>query len=1138
MEKKPEAEEIGTVISTLEGPSPSSLDFVVYAGKIHRGQYIELDYTEGTLVALVTDVVKANRYFERVESVKEFESAGSKLFEQFPASEWEYLVAKTRPLGVYSHEGLIKRSTFPPSPGAKVRVASKKTLENFLGLDLEKGLMLGEIEHHGVSVKLNLSRLFQKHLAILAMSGAGKCVSPDTKIFLDGRAQKTIGEIVDAVLEKNKRIEDGVEFWEEDFDIKSYGISTVKGAVNPGKIYGYYRRKAPEKMIKIKTRTGRELEVTAEHMVPVFAGRIEWKQAQQISGKDYLFLPRIAWVGTKSKIDFTSTASKLRNVVCENGYAMQKQSKLSTRLTHDVDVRFARFMAYLIAEGHNTLKSRINFSNENPLIQADFAGICKEKFGLAVKRAKPKEELLIDSVVLARCLNLFGFTNSSWTKFIPDEILQSETGVLQNFISVFLDCDGYVNPSKPEVDITVASKRLADGLEEMLSKLGVVALRRIKTVDGEQYQRVVVSGSGEIRKLGGLNLLIDYKKSALDKWARTKPNTNIDVVPNLHPHFQEILSLLRMPQPQQESPGIINYLSRKDNPSRESLRVLIGAFEKRAGELENTLAKTNAFLQTIPHIPESDALELVKTAHAEGFYFKQISAGSGVSSTTARRVVRQLTFPTNTVFLLARNVLKSRGQTSAALDAACSVDRNKLLSEIKALCEALGHSTEELCRNSGSHERFLYEHSMGRGEANHSVVLAFADSLKKLSEEAFQHLAEARARISVLKQFCQMNVFFDSVRSVQKIRPHYKYVYDLSVEDSNFVANGIVIHNSYLVSVLLEELLERKKEDGRLAVIVMDAHGEYSSFAEPPMDSKHKDFSSKTRFVKASEIKIGVPKLSTGALSAILPELSPAQKRDLAKVIEQLNAEMKSGLGPFDFAAVKSEIVKDNDMKDATKQVLLGLVLSLEQLRLFAKTDNPSINDLVRPGQLTVIDLSDVIEMRKKQIIVAYFASKLFNERRRLRVPPFCMVLEESHQFAPEKVSRAGAISRGIIETIAREGRKFGASVCLISQRPAGLSTTALSQCNTHIILRVTNPYDLDHIKQTSEGIDQRTLDMITSLRTGEAIIVGEAVNYPVFLKVRKRLSQESRHEKTLEKAALEFEEAKEEARKDIEDLL
>ncbi|MCR4335946.1 MAG: DUF87 domain-containing protein [archaeon] len=845
-------EEIGTVISTPDGPSPSSLDFVVYSGTIHRGMFVELDYKEGTLVALVTDVVKTNRYFERVESVKEFESSGTKLFEQFPTHEWEFLLAKTRPLGVYD-KGMIKRSSFPPSPGAKVRVASKETLESFLGLDLEKGLLLGEIDHHDVSVKLNLSRLFQKHLAVLAMSGAGK---------------------------------------------------------------------------------------------------------------------------------------------------------------------------------------------------------------------------------------------------------------------------------------------------------------------------------------------------------------------------------------------------------------------------------------------------------------------------------------------------------------------------------------------------------------------------------------------------------------------------------------------SYTISVLLEELLIRKKEDGRLAVLLMDAHGEYRSFAEPVKGSEFKDFSSKTKFVKASEISIGVSKLSVGAIAAMVPSMSGPQRRDLGKVFIKLRNEMKDGLGPFDFNAVKSEIIKDAEMKEVTKQALIGWIVSLEQLNLFGKTDNPSINDLVRPGELTIIDLSDVVDMKKKQIIVSYFARKLFNERRNNRICPFTMIVEEAHQFClsedteiltptgwknyleinkgdlafsytnsgklepnsiervlikdyngemiklynedsidalvtpdhrvlcntrttgeerkwkwsdtkfvfakdlpsgcripvfvlpesiseciidddlikvigwivtdgtlhrfkdsysyeisqssskqiifqkmkktigarfpnsslytrtkkkrfiqnrelaaseenifylgkkysdeinlwlqdnsnriprelleqasekqlkilfdslvegdgsiqtsknghdyvifyvghnigladdfqelcfrlgfsaivkkvpqngqtkvlvsfkrkfsfvkkiqkehyvgkvwditikhgafiarrngklfvtgncPEGASKEAAISRSIIETIAREGRKFGASICLVSQRPINLSTTALSQCNTHLILRVTNPYDLKHIGETSEGLDSRSIDMITSLRTGEALLVGEAVNYPVFFKVRKRLSQPSMHEKSLEQASVEFEEIKEVSQKDIEDLL
>ncbi|MBU1120637.1 hypothetical protein KJ660_02050, partial [Candidatus Micrarchaeota archaeon] len=102
------------------------------------------------------------------------------------------------------------------------------------------------------------------------------------------------------------------------------------------------------------------------------------------------------------------------------------------------------------------------------------------------------------------------------------------------------------------------------------------------------------------------------------------------------------------------------------------------------------------------------------------------------------------------------------------------------------------------------------------------------------------------------------------------------------------------------------------------------------------------------------------------------------------------------------------------------------------------------------------------------------------------------------------------------------------ASLCLVSQRPIQLSTTVLSQCNTNIILRITNPYDLKHIGESCEGLDSRSQDMITVLRVGEALMLGEATGFPLFFKVRKRNSMESRHEKSLEKSAVEFEEQNE----------
>ncbi|MFH1224433.1 MAG: ATP-binding protein [Candidatus Diapherotrites archaeon] len=343
---------------------------------------------------------------------------------------------------------------------------------------------------------------------------------------------------------------------------------------------------------------------------------------------------------------------------------------------------------------------------------------------------------------------------------------------------------------------------------------------------------------------------------------------------------------------------------------------------------------------------------------------------------------------------------------------------------------------------------------------------------------------------------------------------------------------------SYTVSCLLEELLDRRKEHGRVAVVVLDPHGEYSCFAEPCTDKGHTDYSSRTRLVRARDIKIGVPKLTAGIIAGMTPDITSIQKRHLEKALNALRAKMKSGEGPFDFGDVKRELNRDEELKDNVRAPLVARLSSLEDLRIFGRTDNPSLTDLVKPGMLTIIDLGDLTDLIKKQIIVSYFAQKLFRERRAKTVPPFLLVIEEAHQFAPEKVRHEGAISKSIIRTIAREGRKFGAALCLVSQRPVHLDTTVLSQCNTHLILRVTNPYDLDHIGKSSEGIDRASQDMITSLRVGEALLVGEAVNNPIFFRVRKRRSAPSKHEVPLEETARLYEENREQAKEEAEEFL
>lgn len=318
---------------------------------------------------------------------------------------------------------------------------------------------------------------------------------------------------------------------------------------------------------------------------------------------------------------------------------------------------------------------------------------------------------------------------------------------------------------------------------------------------------------------------------------------------------------------------------------------------------------------------------------------------------------------------------------------------------------------------------------------------------------------------------------------------------------------------SYLVSVIIEELLKRDKEEGQLATIIVDTHGEYVSFAEDPK------YADRIRVFPGQDMRIGLPNLTHHQIAEFIPKLSPAQVRELARLLRETKSEKKH----FGINELISKIEEDEKAKSATKDVLISVLYELMETGLFGASDYPSAGELARQGTLSIVDLSSFISSRKKQMVVAHIARRLFNRRRDSKIPPFLLVLEEAHQFVPETARAENAISRGIIQTIAREGRKFHASLCLISQRPIQLSTTALSQCNTHIILRVTNPYDLDHIGRSAEGITKDVQNQISGLRVGTGLIVGEGVNFPIFVKIRKRKSKESMRGIPLEDAAKEF---------------
>jgi hypothetical protein len=229
--------------------------------------------------------------------------------------------------------------------------------------------------------------------------------------------------------------------------------------------------------------------------------------------------------------------------------------------------------------------------------------------------------------------------------------------------------------------------------------------------------------------------------------------------------------------------------------------------------------------------------------------------------------------------------------------------------------------------------------------------------------------------------------------------------------------------------------------------------------------------------------------------------MSGIQVRDLRRVISETRKKEGAKYTLSDLA----ELVKEDDrINKNTRDAIVGWLMNLDETGLFGVEAAPDVSIMVSPGKLTLIDLSDFISLKKKQIVASYLANELLYLRRQQKIPPFLFVIEEAHQFCPESRHEL-ALPRAQIETIAREGRKFHALLCLVSQRPVKLSTTVLSQCSNQAVFRCTNPYDLEHIGKSSEGIDRSSLDSVTTLEVGEALFVGECVSVPTFVKIRRR---------------------------------
>jgi uncharacterized protein len=111
---------------------------------------------------------------------------------------------------------------------------------------------------------------------------------------------------------------------------------------------------------------------------------------------------------------------------------------------------------------------------------------------------------------------------------------------------------------------------------------------------------------------------------------------------------------------------------------------------------------------------------------------------------------------------------------------------------------------------------------------------------------------------------------------------------------------------------------------------------------------------------------------------------------------------------------------------------------------------------------------------------------------------PITIVCEEAHRYAPRDKELGFEPAKRALSRIAKEGRKYGVSLCVVTQRPSDLYTSLLSECNTMFALRMTNHDDQDILRDALSEASHGLMNFLPALRNGEAIAVGEGVSMPM----------------------------------------
>ncbi|HJW96981.1 MAG TPA: LAGLIDADG family homing endonuclease [archaeon] len=402
-----------------------------------------------------------------------------------------------------------------------------------------------------------------KYVSGKGATGAGLCMSYDTLVQSAHGEIRKIGDIVEEALKKgSEKISQGFVGDKGDFETVSLDTRTLK--MKKMRASKFFKLKPTGSLVKLRTRTGREIKLTQENPVMVISnGEVAWKQANEIEPGEHIALARYLPIN---------------------------------HLSTEMQPEFARFLGMVAGDG-DIGEREIRFHNGSENYLDSFSGICKS-LGYKTRKYYQKDRVAcvrLASKDLCDKVESLGMPRGrkAGKIAIPKEILLSNQ-LVSEFLSGIFDCDGCVvsKGNGSYIEYTTISKTLAQHIQTSLLRFGIISKIRERQPSRKGFVGKHLKYEIIIRGRENLGVFREHIGFTFEKGKKldsvlsreSKSNTNIDVIPGIGERLNSVRKSLKIPIKNRNG---LYFLKEYEHGRRDFSRQSLLKFISLLGEKQN-----------------------------------------------------------------------------------------------------------------------------------------------------------------------------------------------------------------------------------------------------------------------------------------------------------------------------------------------------------------------------------------------------------------------------------------------------------------------------------------------------------------------------------------------------------------------